>query len=216
MKKMILMMTIIFSLCYSLQAAPCVVGTLATYELSSCTLNGLTFSGFAYQNPETGGALAPSDSGVAVKPITSGFGNEIGLLFTAPWIVTAGQAIDAAITFTVTCVPGCTDAELVTVGGASGGGAASVAEGSSTPPNLSLFSANSGNDSATFAPVGSFTVNKDIAVSGGMDGNAHMSFVYNLFSQPGTPPPPVPEPSLLLLCTGILCLLPVARKMRRA
>ena len=154
MKKTILMMTIVFSLCYSLQAGPCGVGTLATYEASSCTLNGLTFSGFGYSNPAFGGAIAPPASGVDVTPVTSGFGSEIGLLFTAPWLVTAGQAIDAAISFTVTCVPGCTDAELITVGGASGGGAASVSEGSTAPPNLNLFSANSGSATATFAPVG--------------------------------------------------------------
>jgi hypothetical protein len=215
MKKTILMMTIVFSLCYSLQATPCVVGTLATYEGGACSVNGLTFSNFGYMNPAFGGAIAPPASGVDVTPITSGFGSEIGLLFTAPWLVSGGQAIDAAISFTVSCVPDCTDAELVTVGGANLGGSASVSEGSSAPPNLSLFSANSGSDSATFAPVGSFTVNKDIGVSGGTSGNAHMSFVYNLFSQ--SPTPPVPEPSLVLLCTGFLCLLPVARRtLRRA
>jgi len=222
MKKTLLITLIAaFGLSYSAWAGPCPVGdTLADYislfPSTGCTVGGINFNGFSYSNPSFGGATAPPASGVDVTPVPSGFGNEVGLEFTAAWLVSSGGGEDSAITFTVSCAPDCTDAELITVGGADGTGSASVAEGSTKPPNLSLFSANSGSDIATFAPVGSFTVNKDIGVVAGTAGDAHMSFVYNLFSTSSTPPPPIPEPSLLLLCSGLVALVPLARrKLRR-
>ncbi len=213
MKKTLLMTTLVFLTCCALQASPCAIGTLATYDTGgfSCTLGGLTFSDFVYSPSNFGGAAAPPDSGVAVRPIT--IGSEMGLQFSAAWLVSSGQGEDSTITYTLNCSPGCTDAELITVGGATGNGSASVAEGS-TPTLISLFSANSNSDMQTFAPVGTLTLTKDIGVVGGQSGSAHMSVVDNLFSQSGMPP--VPEPSMLLLCLGVCALVPLARrKLRR-
>jgi hypothetical protein len=66
------------------------------------------------------------------------------------------------------------------------------------------------SDSATFAPVGSLTVSKDILLGGGTSGlGSAVSSVTNLFS---TTPTVVPEPSLLVLCAGFLGLAPMARR----
>jgi hypothetical protein len=71
------------------------------------------------------------------------------------------------------------------------------------------------SDSETFAPVGTLNLTKDILLNGGTTGfGSAVSEVDNFFSTNKTTT--TPEPSLLFLCAGALCLLPVARKMRRA
>jgi hypothetical protein len=153
---------------------------------------------------------------VGVNPeIQSG---EAGFLFTAGWLVGQNQVEDSTITYTATCV-GCLIDDLVLImgGGARSSGTASVSETSVTPFVSLLTGGSVLTDMTTFNPgVGTITVTKDIGVSGGSssDGIAHISAVSNLFSTTMTNM--TPEPSLGLLCLGLLGIIPVARrKLRR-
>lgn len=221
MKKILLLIPIALGVGSSAWAGACTSATLSVYDATgfTCTIGDLTFSNFNYNDISvTGGALTPSDMGVNVDPITSGFGTETGLEFMSSWLTGPGQSLDSSISFDVsTSDPlGITDLELFVVGGAGGTGAASVAEGSSSPPvNLSTAfstSFNDNDDKTTFPPadVFSLSLSKDIAVSGGTTGFGHISEVYNLFSQGKTTM--TPEPSLLVLCAGVLGLVPVVRR----
>lgn len=217
MKKMLLLTLSIFvATAVAASASTCTSDPLSTYDAAgfSCTLGDLTFSDFTYV-----GALAPPDSGVEVTPVSATIGSvsETGLEFTAPWLVGPGGTEDSSITFNVgtTNPGGITDIYLNVVGGATGSGVASVAETTNTTPPQSLFTefasgVTISTDTATFAPVGSLTVYKDIGLVGGsgMSG-AHISDVYNLFSE-GTSM--VPEPSLTLLCLCALGIVPLARR----
>jgi hypothetical protein len=126
---------------------------------------------------------------------------------------------DSGIEYTVTCV-GCSIVDLVlTIAGASADGNSSVNVSETPPTPVESLRAGIARStiilthSKTFAPVGSLDLTKDIRVDGGTQGiGAQVSFVSNLFSTNMT----VPEPSLVLLCSEALCLLPLARKMRRA
>jgi hypothetical protein len=223
MKKILLLIPLALGWGSSAWANTCMSGTLSTlsYGMSgfSCTIGDLTFSDFGYI-PAGSGTAVPDAGAVTVTPVTTGFGGDVGLDFTAAWLVATGQTIDSSISFDVSTTNpgGITDADLVVVGGSSGTAAASVAETStSTTPNLSLFTEyalgtiNVESDSATFAPVGSLSLTKDVGLDGGTTaGGAHISDVYNLFSEGATTM--TPEPSLLILCTGLVGLLPLARR----
>jgi len=220
MKKTLLLISFIVGSGFSAWANSCMTGTLASYEVSgfSCTVGDLTFSNFSYLSASDGGALVPSDAGISVNPVTSGFGADTGLVFTALWGVGVNQSEDSSITYSVTTTNpgGITDLLLDMVGGASGQGVATTAESSATGPTSLFTEFGPGTDipsdgTTIFVPAGSpLTLTKDIGVSGGTvaGGGAHISDVYNLFSEGST----VPEPSLLILCTGLLAFIPVARR----
>jgi hypothetical protein len=207
MKRTLLMMTIVAFLSYGIQAAPCASGNLASYETTPCNIGGLNFSGFDY----IPAGSAPAAKDVTVTPITGG--SEIGLLFSAAWLAGPGQTEDSLILYSANCV-GCSIADLVlglVFGGASGTGIASAGEASMNPVLSLITTPSQPTDMITFSkPVGSLSLAKDIALIGG-DGVAHISAVSNLFSLSGTTPP-IPEPSLLLLCLGLCALVPVARR----
>jgi len=213
MKKTLLLISFVFGLgssAWAIPISPCASGTLADYDVSgfSCTIGDLTFSDFSYIPSASGGALAPDASGVSVTPITTG---EIGLEFNAAWLVIDGQTIDAPITYDVTSTSAdISDLTLEMVGTATAPGAASVAETASNGENLGVTPSDF-MQTKTFSPVDALTLRKDIGVSGGAlgdGGSAHISYVYNLFSETST----VPEPSMLLLCGGLLAFLPIARR----
>ncbi|MGP0070401.1 MAG: hypothetical protein ACLPWF_00505 [Bryobacteraceae bacterium] len=219
MKKTLLLIPLVVGLSSSAWAGTCVSGTLATYDMVgfSCMLGDLTFSDFDYIPAASGGAISPDAGGVTVTPLSGG--PDTGLEFTAAWLVGPDQTIDSSISFDVSTTNpgGITDAELSVVGASAGTGSASVAElSTSTNPNLNLFAYYAlgtikvPTDSATFAPVGSLSVFKDIGVSGGTAGVGHLSDVYELFSEGTTST--VPEPSLMILCAGLVGLVPVARR----
>ena len=225
MKNILLLIPIALSVGSTAWASTCASGALSIYDVSgfTCTLGDLTFSNFKYIGASSGGAIDPGAAGITVNPVTSGFGSETGLVFTAAWLASEMQTIDSSISFDVSTTNpgGITDLELNVVGGAAGTGDASVAEVSFAPP-VSLFTQfSSGSalptDSTTFAPssVFSLNLNKDIGLGGGTTtgSGSHVSDVFNLFSE-GTSTM-TPEPSLLLLCVGLLGFIPVARKFVR-
>jgi hypothetical protein len=105
------------------------------------------------------------------------------------------------------------DAHLAMNGSQSGSGSATVTEnlcfGNSQPPcmtpDVTLKVESSPtlvmlSDAAFFAPVERLTVDKDVNVSGGLDGTAQISGVINTISQ-------VPEPgTMFLIGAGLLGL----------
>jgi hypothetical protein len=224
MKKTLLFMTFAFGLSYTAFAATCDVDSLADYIADgSCTIGpNLTFSGFAYT---PSGDLPVSAAAITVNPEV--IGGETGFTFSAPWIIPNGASLDSKIVYTAACAGCSIDDWVLTIAGAgsTGNGLINVAE---TSPQVSQGLALSSvggvitmgptcgavpdTCSGTFPPVGSLTVTKDLAMNGGSTPNTTtaISSLTNLFST--TNNSTVPEPSLLILCTGMLALLPVARR----
>jgi hypothetical protein len=212
MKKTLLLITFVFGSSYSAFAGACNSDTLADYITEgSCTIGDLTFSDFGYSDIQDG-AVAPSTSTITVAPATSG----TGLDFSSVWIAATDQFAQSTITYTVTTTNpgGITDLDLV-LGNTTitaGSGVATAEELSSAPTLFTTLGPGSNipEDSTVFPPVDTLNLTKIISVSGGATGGvAQIGSVLNLFSE-GTSP--VPEPSLLILFTGLLAIIPVARR----
>jgi hypothetical protein len=223
MKKTLLMTLLIgFGLSSSAWAGACVSGdTLADYiglPSTGCTIGSLDFSNFSYTPT---GINAPLAGEVTVKTT---MGTESGLIFDAGWFASSGNEQDSLIQYTVTC-DACSITDMVLkMGGdfAFGNSAINVAEteDDSLVPSLGVETVGGGKTinsaSETFGPEGTLNLSKDIHIDGGDDGNsASVSSVTNLFSTTQITTM-TPEPRLLLLSAGLLGLLPVVRKMRRA
>jgi hypothetical protein len=223
MKRTLLLLLLFASVSLVVQATPCVSGaTLASYiALGSggCTFEGLLFNNFDYTNPASGGGVSPDPTGVDVKTVS---GTEAGLEFVGSWLAGDNQTSDGNIAYSVTCI-GCEIDDLVLSmdGFGLGSGVASVAETATWGSNtVGLGTASSVGftqftDSIDITPTGSLNLTKDIGASGGSDGVGHVSSASNLFSTSGTPPPPIPEPSLLFFCSGLVGSLLVARRQVR-
>lgn len=216
MKKTLLLITFVLGLSYSAFAGACVTATLAVYDATgfSCTIGDLTFSDFSYSSS---GAILIPDTSVTVTPETTA--GETGFRFNAPWFAPSdGSTLDSFINYTAACDTACSiDDWVLAIAGVSAPGDAivNVAEtANELTSSLSVGSSGGVNkltDSGTFAPVGSLTVGKDILIYGGTGSTglvAQVSSVTNLFSTTST----VPEPSLAIVCLGLLGLVPVARR----
>jgi hypothetical protein len=223
-----LLIAIAMSLSYSAWAASCPPTNLDAYiqpTFSPCTIGtetDLTFSGFGYI---TSGTTPIDAASITVTP--EQIGGEVGFIFSAPWGVLDGKSQDSKITYTASCDSSCgIDDWILQIagGGTSGDGFINVAE---TAPEvtkgLDLSSTSgvvTGNGSGTFPPIGppySLHVTKDIELVGGdiPDTSTSLSGVTNLLSVTGQTTM-TPEPSLLILCSGCVCLLPIVRrKLRR-
>jgi hypothetical protein len=220
MKKSLLILLLLMCASLLVQAGPCVTGNLSSSSYGnstfSCSIDGLTFSNFHYL-PTATNTVVPDGAGVTVNPIPTG--TEIGLQFAAGWGAGPGAEEDSLIEYTATC-NGCliSDVVLLIAGaGASGNSFVNVAETSSAPPidlvtGVTGLGVSSFSDMTTLSPpVSSLDLSKDIHVNGGTTGfGAAVSSVSNLFSLTTTTM--TPEPSLLVVCAGILALIPVARR----
>ena len=203
-------------------AAPCVDNaTLASYlSVGSCTIGDKTFSDFDYSASASAGVTLIDASGITIRtlgPTGAGIPNlDIGLRFVAPWSVGSGQFLDSNISFTVTAATGflIEGASLVQAGSSfTPPGIAQVSENLFTDASLSTLVAELSTvhtqgttrltDEATFTPIISLHVIKDISVNGNEGGTASISLVQNTFSQDG-PPIQVPEPASLALLGGAL------------
>ncbi len=213
MKKTLLLFTLVLGTSFAAWAGSCATATLAVYDAPgfSCSIDDITFSGFSYV---PSGSVIISASDVSVTPEISG--SELGFQFNAPWFALPGGFLDSFIDYTATC-DGCQIDDLVLNMAGAGAGTGGIVRVDENSPALTgtLTVGAAGattilSDSATFAPVGSLTVSKDILLGGGTSGlGSAVSSVTNLFS---TTPTVVPEPSLLVLCAGFLGLAPMARR----
>jgi hypothetical protein len=218
MKNTLLLIPFLFGVSYSAMGLPvpmCTSESLSDYEAlgsTGCTIGDLTFSNFTYTPTEIGGVTTPPASSVTVDPVS---GLESGVTFAAGWTAGQFQLEDSLINFTVSCTGCSIDDWVLQIGGEgeTGDGIVNVAE---TSPEVgsglvqsSVGNVTTGVGSGTFLPVSSLSVTKDILVYGGgvPDTSSALSSVTNLFSTIATP-----EPSLLILCAGLLGLVPIARR----
>ena len=221
MKIPLLITALVFGASYSAWATACVSGdTLAEYiSDGSCTFNNLTFT-FSPSSYVASGSIVNSASDVRVSTAT--MGDESGLVFNAPFLAPPGESLDADINYTVSCGTGCDlDDWYLAMGGISLGASDSsigVGETSLQVPTTDYLQVGASSFGTvatamtTFPPVSSITVDKDLTVIGGSPSafQTKVSTVTNLFSTTGTPT--VPEPSLAILCAGLVGLLPLARR----
>jgi hypothetical protein len=222
MKKTLLLLTFLLGASYSAFAAPCGVDTLSNYILTgSCNIGDVTFV-FNSLSYSSSGSIDIPASDVKVTPI---MGSEFGFRFNAPWFAFpssgAPNILDSFINYTASCDAACKlDDWALAIGGASAPGDSAInvsetaAELSGSLAVGSLGGKTTTMDSGMFAPTDSLTLSKDIIVYGGTSTPnglfAQVSSVSNLFSL--EPTSKVPEPSLSILCLGLLGLVPVARR----
>ena len=174
-------------------ASACGTATLAAYDAPgfSCSIGPLLFSNFSYSSSASGGGFAPPDSGINVQPVT--LAGESGLQFSGGFLASSNQTADGVIGYGVTC-QGCslTDWLLMMVAGATGTGSASVVEVASNGQSLFTFVGGGTtilSDSGAFTGGSTAVVTKDVGVSGGTAGAAHLSVVDNLWSTSAVPEP---------------------------
>jgi len=206
---------------YSAWASACVSGDKLSQYIAagSCTFDDLTFTFSPTSYVASGSVLIPA-SDVTVS--TETVGDEEGLLFNAPWFAQATTTLDADISYTVSCNSCDIDDWSLSIAGISlapGDAFVDVGETSPDVPSTDWLGVGANSigslltDTTTFPPQGSLSVDKDLTVYGGSTASfitTKVSSMTNLFST--TAMSTVPEPSLAILCLGLVGLLPLARR----
>lgn len=176
----------------------------------------------------TGGAIAPSADSVFVQGGVDDASGNYGLRFLLSWNAFSGQTVNANLGFKAAILPGYEDFYIddvwlmVTGASATGTGGVNVAETlwDAPFPEGSVIASLSCSkqpddggiwltDYAAFGPLKEIWVrSKDISITGGTDGAAHLSEVFQFYSQ-------VPEPATIaLLGMGTLAMLKGRRKLK--
>jgi hypothetical protein len=170
----------------------------------------------------TGGAIAPTTDSVYIQGGQDTTTGNYGLRFVVSWAAFSGQTINADIHFDVSVLPGydnyIKDVEMDITGvSATGTGGVAIGEtvlsgpfpGGATIASLSCSKSPTDNgaflnDSKVFAPVKEIWVwSKDVSITAGTNGSAHLSEFYQFYSQTQ-----VPEPATIAMLTmGALALL---------
>jgi len=172
-----------------------------------------------------GGAIAPNGDDVFIQGGYDDVSGDYGLKFDLSWNAGAGQTVNANLSFVVAIIKDpayenylIKDVSMILVGAsATGSGVVNASEkvwdhaiGAVPPaPLASLDCSSQENDGglyitdhAEFAGVRAIWVYKDISITGGVEGTAHLSSFYQYFRQE------VPEPmTMSLLGFGGLLLL---------
>jgi hypothetical protein len=228
MKSAVLALSLILACSVGAFASSCQSTTYDQYLGNgfSCTINDQTYSNFGYVGTSNPPGFAIAAGAVGVTPITTP-GNP-GLQFSAGWLASTNSGIqeqDSLFEFTVNSQTPITDLTL-SIGGAStiGTGEVIVAEtaclGAMLPActggtiiTLTVFDDQQGSqlvDTATFAGVNEISVEKDLTVAAGTNGEATVSVLTDQFSE-GTQT--VPEPGTLgMLGLGGVALFGFARR----
>lgn len=177
-------------------------------------LSDIDFFGFA-----TGGANPPSADSLFVQGGQDTTTGDYGLRFQFAWIALSGQNVNTNLKFKISVLPGYDNYFIKDVGmdisGASATGTGGVAVGETVRDApfgdiiASLSCSKDANDGGAylrdhieFAPAKEIWIwSKDISITGGTNGSAHISEFYQFYSQ-------VPEPATItLLAIGALGLL---------
>jgi len=160
----------------------------------------------------TGGAIDPNADSVLVQGGQDSVTGNYGLWFQLSWIAFSGQNINATLNFRLSVLPGydnyfIKDIEMdITGSSATGTGGVNVGEtvwdapfpGGNIIASLSCSKqADDGGaylvDYAEFAPLKEIWIfSKDISITGGTNGSAHLSGLFQFYSQ-------IPEPATLVL-----------------
>jgi hypothetical protein len=169
----------------------------------------------------TGGAIKPDANSISVQGGYDNVTGDYGLWFLLSCNAFSGQTVNATLNFKISVLPGydnyfIKDVEMyITGASATGSGGVNIGEtvwdapfpGGNVIASLSCSKdANDGGaylvDYDEFAPVKEIWIfSKDISITGGTDGSAHLSGFCQFYSQ-------VPEPATIgLLCLGGLAIL---------
>jgi hypothetical protein len=213
------------------QAAPlCASDTLTNYlSLGSCSIGGATFSDFSVVTPLPTGAAPISTNAVIVLPFSTSSG--VGFQFLFDVTSTAFQlnellfgyfASATGFTDVTLAMPGATatgDGVVTAVQDVCIGGAFAIGSLGGCPAvqDANIAFAIDGDQSLSetlsFASTPLLGIVNDIAVDGGLGGNAALAGgITNTF----TVATPVPEPATVtLLATGMFTLILRARRRRQ-
>ena len=209
MKKIVFLAVLVLAVsAVPAKATTCVPDSLANYILAgSCTLDGLTFSAFSYIPTN-----APPASSITITPTLAG----LIFAFNSSWVASANQIVDSTIAFTITAASAIIkDLDLTLVAAScSGTGTVTLTEnavsGGTGVATLGGILCSGGvpdltTHIATFAPVSSLTVTKDLGLNGN-SGSASVSQFNNSVSL-------VPEPgTLALFGSGLLGIAGLIRR----
>jgi hypothetical protein len=183
----------------SLQGEPFIFGDK---ELSEIDLFGIGI----------GGAIAPNADSVYVQGGRDDTTGNYGLRFLLSWNAFANQTVNATLSFKISVQPSYEDYFIedtwlyLTGVSATGTGGVNVGETVWDAPfpdgnviaslSCSKYYGDSGNfisDHDVFDPVKAVWIHsKDISITGGTDGSAHLSELYQFYSQ-------IPEPATIVL-----------------
>ncbi len=159
-----------------------------------------------------GGAIAPTADSLYVQGGQDSITGNYGLWFLLSWDAGSGQIINATLNFKISILPGYDNYFIkdvvmdITGSSATGTGGVYVGEtvwdapfpGGNIIASLSCSKqANDGGadlvDYAEFTPVKEIWIfSKDISITGGTNGSAHLSGLFQFYSQ-------IPEPATLVL-----------------
>lgn len=175
------------------------------------TVGDKIFSNFTLFGTSSGGAIAPTLSNFYVQGVQDTSTGEYGLMFNPLMGASSGQIVNASLAFKIAIAPNFANvidgATLALTGAsASGNGSVQIAEtifptASPLNPLASLSGFKDANSplsdlqqSATWSPgVKEVYVRKDIFVTGGQVGGAHLTEFFQFYHQ--SVDPLVPEPS---------------------
>jgi hypothetical protein len=214
---------IVFVLSGRAQAAPlCGADSLTNYlSLGSCSIGGATFSNFSLVTPLPTGAAAVPTNSVIVLPFNTT--TSVGFQFLFDVTSTSFQLNELLFGYLASAA-GFTDATISIPGAtATGDGGVTAVQdlcigGAFTPGSLSGCSAmqdaniafaidgdQSLSETLSFASVPLLGIVNDIAVDGGLNGNAALA---GGFTNSFTVTSPVPEPATVsLVAAGIVWLM---------